>query len=50
MTLTTMHDAKSVMQDMFQDNTTYQGKTRNAKSVYDELLTGLELQYAELDQ
>lgn len=50
MTLPAMHDAKSVMQDMFQDNTTYQGKTRNAKSVYDELLSGLELQYAELDQ
>lgn len=50
MTLPTMHTVKSEMQDMFQENTTYLGKTRNAKSVYDELLTGLEIQYAELDQ
>lgn len=49
MALESMHDAKSKMQDMFQENTSYQGKARNAKSVYDELLAGLEIQYKELD-
>ncbi|TFH85695.1 DNA phosphorothioation system sulfurtransferase DndC [Billgrantia azerbaijanica] len=50
MALEGMQAAKGRMQDIFQENTGYQGKTRNAKSVYDELLAGLEIQYEELSK
>jgi DNA sulfur modification protein DndC len=50
MALEGMQAAKERMQDIFQENTGYQGKTRNAKSVYDELLAGLEIQYEELSK
>ena len=48
MALQGMQAAKGKMQGIFQEDNGYQMKTRNAKSVYDELLAGLELQYAEL--
>nr|CDQ34593.1 putative sulfurtransferase DndC [Virgibacillus halodenitrificans] len=50
MPLDNMGSAKEQMADMFQENGVYQEKVRNAKSVYDELLAGLEMQYEALNQ
>jgi len=49
MTLNNMGSAKSKATDLFQENEKYQGKVRNAKSVYDELLAALEMQYEALN-
>ncbi len=50
MALNSMQAAKEKMQHNFEENISYQGKTRNAKSVYEELLAGLEIQYEELSK
>ena len=50
MALESMQAAKGKMQDIFEEDNGYQAKTRNAKSVYDELLAGLEIQYKELSK